>query len=77
MEICVKKSVCWEAKVVISTRINIISKTQSIPTLQTAGTEENRFHALFFLHASGLPDSGREQGQACQNTTRKDVDDHG
>lgn len=30
-----------------------------------------------FSCASELPDSGREQGQTCQNTARKDVADHG
>lgn len=30
-----------------------------------------------FTRAPGLPDSGREQAQACQNTLRKDADDHG
>lgn len=29
-----------------------------------------------FSCASELPDSGREQGQTCQNTARKDVADH-
>lgn len=30
-----------------------------------------------FSCASELPDSGREQGQTCQNTARGDVADHG
>lgn len=30
-----------------------------------------------FSCASELPESGREQGQTCQNTARKDVADHG
>ena len=71
MEIPVEKSVCWEV------RINIISNIELEPVSQTGCIKENHFMHCLFLCASGLPDSVREQGQTCQNTTRKDVDEHG
>jgi hypothetical protein len=71
MKISVKKNFCWVE------RINIISNVELKPVSQTGHIKENHFMLCLFLCASELPDSGREQGQTCQNTTRKDVDDHG
>lgn len=63
----------------MATRINVIRKIQpkSNQHCKPEALKKTIFGHCLFSRASGLPDSGREQGQACQNTTRKDVDDHG